>query len=850
MEGNKKRNELNLISHLILLITMGIFALMLIVMNRILGWEPWMIPVIMIGTAICWVLHVSHRMQERMQTYVCGIFLMFLTFYYTVNIDTIFDSTALIIILVFLFAFQGEKVLIALEVTAGYLGMVIKMWLVHGLYGEGADAAHVVRSVWQLMLIPLAAVLASLIAESWKNAEKEFQRRIDEVAEENNRANDFLANVSHEIRTPINAVMGLSAVLEKVNLPESVRGNVSAISEAGHRVAEQIGDLLDFTEIDMGKLSVSRENYMINSLVNDLLVQLSFAEDYGLDLVIDMEAGIPAGLVGDGGKIRKILWHLITNGYKFTKEGGVYVHIYPVKRAYGINLVMEVKDTGTGMTQEQIEHIYEKFYQSDSGRSRTAGGLGLGISIVNGFVKIMGGVFAIESVPQEGTTVRVSIPQEVEDDSPCISIGDRGNCVAAGFLGFMTTGDPRIRGYYMEMIAHLVSGLSISFHRVQSRRELEKLISSVKVSHLFVGTGEYLQNREYIDRLAGEMNVAVVADQGFQAQTGRGIAVLPKPFYGAQVANFLNHSFDEMENAGRERMVCPGLRALVVDDEPMNLLVAKGIFEDYGMAVTTVLGGQEAIELCDREDFDIIFMDHMMPEMDGVEAMKRLRNNAARAEKELCIVALTANAISSAKEMFLSAGFDGFVPKPIEITELERVLKHVLPKSAIVYQREEDWKKAQQQEKEEPVAPERDRYEELAGCGVNVGQGLKYCQDDRDFYRQLLLEYAKDNTGKVQRLRAFYENGNWKDYAIRVHAVKSTSKMIGADEVSDTAKLLEDAAKHGNEAELQKVHPGFMALYQRLMEKIRELFGDGTRAAGQDVEDGGGPDHVTEGSGL
>lgn len=707
MEGNKKRNELNLISHLILLITMGIFALMLIVMNRILGWEPWMIPVIMIGTAICWVLHVSHRMQERMQTYVCGIFLMFLTFYYTVNIDTIFDSTALIIILVFLFAFQGEKVLVALEVTAGYLGMVIKMWLVHGLYGEGADAAHVVRSVWQLMLIPLAAVLAGLIAESWKNAEKEFQRRIDEVAEENNRANDFLANVSHEIRTPINAVMGLSSVLEKVNLPEPVRGNVSAISKAGHRVAEQIGDLLDFTEIDMGKLSVRRESYMINSLVNDLLVQLSFAEDCGLDLVIDMEAGIPAGLVGDGGKIRKILWHLITNGYKFTKEGGVYVHIYPVKRAYGINLVMEVKDTGTGMTQEQIEHIYEKFYQSDSGRPRTAGGLGLGISIVNGFVKIMGGVFAIESVPQEGTTVRVSIPQEVEDDSPCISIGDRENCVAAGFLGFMTTGNPRIRGYYMEMIAHLVSGLSISFHRVQSRKELEKLISSVKVSHLFVGTGEYLQNREYIDRLAGEMNVAVVADQGFQAQTGRGIAVLPKPFYGAQVANFLNHSFDEMEDSGRERM-----------------------------------------------------------------------------------------------------------------------------------------------EKAEPVAPERNRYEELAGCGVNVGQGLKYCQDDRDFYCQLLLEYAKDNTGKVQRLRAFYENGNWKDYAIRVHAVKSTSKMIGADEISDTAMLLEDAAKHGNEAELQKVHPGFMALYQRLMEKIREVFGDGTGAVGQDVEDGGDPDHVTEGSGL
>lgn len=837
MKENRQGNELRLISHLILLITMGIFSAMLIVLNRILEWELWMIPVIIMGTIICWAMHISHRMPERVQTYICGIFLIFLTFYYTVNSDTLYDNTALIIILIFLFAFQGETILAVLEVIAGYLGIVLQMFLMQGLELDRMDTVHVIRSGWQLALIPLAAVLADRIAEAWKNAEKEYQHRIDEVMVENNRVNDFLANVSHEIRTPVNAVMGLSSVLEKMDLPEAIRGNVAAISEAGHRVAEQIGDLLDFTEIDMGKLSVSRENYMINSLINDLLVQLSFTGNYGLDLVIDMEADIPAGLVGDGSKIRKILWHLIGNGFKFTREGGVYVHIYPVKREYGINLVMEIKDTGTGMTEEQIEHIYEKFYQSDSGRSRTAGGLGLGISIVNGFTKAMGGVLSIESVPKEGTTVRVSIPQEVEDESSCISVGDKENCVAAGFLGFMTTGHPKIRGYYMEMIAHLVSGLSISFHRVQSRKELENLIASVKVSHLFVGTGEYLENREYIDRLADEMNVAVVADQGFAGPVGSRIAMLPKPFYGAQVANVLNHSFDEMESSRKERMVCPGLRTLVVDDEPMNLLVAKGIFEDYGMVVTTALGGQEAVDLCGREDFDIIFMDHMMPEMDGVEAMKRLRINASKDKKELCIVALTANAISSAKEMFLSEGFDGFVPKPIEITELERVLKHVLPKSAIVYHRE-GFQKEIPPEREMPAGKARDKYETLGDCGVDVGQGLKYCQDDRDFYDQLLLEYAKDGGKKVKELQAFYEDGKWKDYAIRIHAVKSTSKLIGAVKLSDTARLLEEASKQENVDELRKTHPVFLPLYQQLMEKIVGLSGHDEESLGQDGDAG------------
>lgn len=546
------------------------------------------------------------------------------------------------------------------------------------------------------------------------------------------------------------------------------------------------------------------------------------------------------------------------------------MHIYPIKREYGINLVLEVKDTGTGMTEEQIEHIYEKFYQSDSGRTRTAGGLGLGISIVNGFTKAMGGVLTIESVPREGTSVRVSIPQEIEDDSPCISIGDRGSCVAAGFLGFMTTGHPRVRGYYMEMIAHLVSGLSIPFHRVQSGKELEKLLLSVKVSHLFVGTGEYLENREYIDRLANEMNVAVVADQGFSARTGSRVAVLPKPFYGAQVANFLNHSLDDMDGSQKERMVCPGVKALVVDDEPMNLLVARGIFENYGMVVTTAPGGQEAIELCGRQDFDIIFMDHMMPEMDGVEAMKRLRLNASKEKKELCIVALTANAISSAKEMFLSEGFDGFVPKPIEITELERVLKHVLPKSAIVYQKEEagviisrtadpESGQAGEDDGDKPEGRSAgndgdkpdgrtgegsgDKFERLRGYGVDVGQGLKYCQNDRDFYCQLLLEYARDNKRKVKELQDYYEGGKWKDYTIRIHAVKSTSQLIGAAELSDTARHLEEASKQENEDELRRTHPEFLPLYQQLMETIMKLFGQATEA---DVREGEADDEILE----
>ena len=833
---NKGKNELYELARLILLIMMALFTTVLIVLNRMLKWEIWMIPVLITCTLICWLIHISGRMAYRTQLYISGIVLVFMMFYYTVNVPTVYDSTALIVLVLVLFAFCGEKLLIMIGLVAGYSGMIIHLLLKSENSGLDLQRSSIIRVAWQFILILLATDFVNRAADAWRRTINSFQEKIDEVTEENNRANNFLANVSHEIRTPVNAVMGLSSVLKKESLPGPVMDNVTAISEAGHRVAEQIGDILDYTEIDMDKLSVTKESYMIASLVNDLLVQLSFTNDYGLDLVVDMEATIPSELIGDSSKIKKILWHLIGNGYKYTDKGGVYVHIYPVEREYGINLILEVKDTGIGMDDDEIDHIYDKFYQSDSHNVRVVGGLGLGIPIVNGFTKAMGGVIVIESEPGEGTTVRVSIPQTVTDSSPCISVREKENCVVAGFLGFMTTGHPKIREYYMEMIAHLVSGLGVSFHRVESREHLEKLVEETKITHLFVGTGEYIENRNYIESLAEKMNVAVVADRGFDVEADPKIAILAKPFYGTQVANFLNHSFEDSTESGEEVMTCPGIKTLVVDDEPMNLWVAKGIFETYGMVVSTADSGQEAIDMCEIADFDIIFMDHMMPGMDGVEAMKRLRANAQKKNKELCIVALTANAISSAKEMFLSEGFDGFIPKPVEITELERVLKRVLPKSAIQFERKAD-NDMPASEQKETIKKDLDAFEILERIGVDTTQGLSYCQKDKNFYCQLLLEYAKNSEEKIKNLQNYYADNDWEDYSIRTHAVKSTSKMIGAMGLYETAKFLEEASKNKDTDEINKKHDEFMIRYDKLMNTINELFAKDGDSKDEEDED-------------
>ncbi|MBQ1526207.1 MAG: response regulator, partial [Lachnospiraceae bacterium] len=314
---------------------------------------------------------------------------------------------------------------------------------------------------------------------------------------------------------------------------------------------------------------------------------------------------------------------------------------------------------------------------------------------------------------------------------------------------------------------------------------------------------------------------------------------LQKPFYSAQIASFINNiDIEGPSGMERGRMVCPGLSVLVVDDEPMNLLVARGIFETYEMKVDTVPGGWEAIEACENKDYDVIFMDHMMPQMDGVETMKHLRMNAGRHGKKLCIVALTANAISSAREMFLSEGFDGFIPKPIVTTELERVLKHILPASAISY-------RAVGEEAEIPtkatgtdsanaaseaaVTPEKgtsfetagkapSKEDILEGAGIYMGAGLVYCSGDKEFYFSIIEEYGRDGARKTEDIERYYTRKDWKNYEILVHSLKSTSRTIGAEGLSELAAELEKAAKNEDEDLITSLHPKTMSLYKTVYE--------------------------------
>ena len=815
-------------SHLTLLISYTIFSGILAAESFLMGWEKWVLLILAAGLIICWALHLKHDTPADVRIWIYTIMINATFFFYGIHRTSTFDLAVVMSVLILLMIMTGKKTLITMCQLTYFLTMGYELIMMI-IEGAEFDALVISRTVLHVFAIAYIGWFSKTIIDKWLAVLDQSKDEVEQLTEATVRLNDFLANVSHEIRTPVNAIIGLTGICIDKTDNKEVANDMVAVRDAGRKVAEQISDILDYSEIDRKKAVINNEDYMLSSVLHDLVQDVKQYKKDHVELIIDVDPAIPAVMNTDVAKLKKILKALISNGLKYTKQGGVYVRIVSENQDYGVNLCIEVTDTGIGMSAYELEKVYDSFYQADSGRTRMGGGLGLGLAIVQGFVAILGGFMTIESATDEGTTVNVSIPMKVVDPTSCMSVANPDSLCLGAYLNFEKYTEPAVRDYYNSMVLNIVKGLGVQMHRVNNAENLRLLHDSIHMTHLFVAEDEYNSNVELIEELAKDIIVAVVANEDIILPSKTNVRVLEKPFYCFPVVSILNSELKESKPT-EKKMHLTGVRALVVDDESMNLVVAKSIFKRYGMKVATAMSGQESIDICREKVFDIVFMDHMMSGMDGVEAMKRIRTDVAGLNGAIPIVALTANAMSSAKQMFLAEGFDGFVSKPIEIDELERVLKQVLPKSAIsyddvvepVYEDSDD-------NNAEPVAADNDNIDlvfmKLRESGIDTNGGLKYCVDDAEFYRSLLLQFASESKEKIPLIQKYYRTSDWHNYEIYVHALKSTAKMIGASDLSDKAKDLEKAASDKNEEFISENHEELIKDYSRLSAEINEQFG-------------------------
>lgn len=580
-------------------------------------------------------------------------------------------------------------------------------------------------------------------------------------------------------------------------------------------------------------MNLEEEAYNITSTINDIInMAMARKADKPIELIVDCDAGIPSGLYGDEKKIRRVIMNLVDNAIKFTNEGGVVIRIYTRKENYGVNLCVSVRDTGIGIEEEGLEKLFESFSQIDTRRNRQEGGVGLGLAISRELVQKMGGTITVQSRIGKGSTFRFVVPQKVLDEKPIGRVRNRETMNIAAYFDMEQFDMVDIRDEYTGIITNMISQLHVRCHVCRNLAEMKRREEHSAFTHVFISLEEYQEDEAYFDALAKRARVIMVIDRPREKYiTNPDIIRLYKPFYILPVVSILNGS---RGSEGGKQMVrpgkftAPGAHVLVVDDNRMNIRVVEGLLKEYQISVTYATSGREALELIENMSYDFVFMDHMMPEMDGIETMHRIREKVGHYYRKLPIIALTANAAPGNREMFLEEGFDDFLAKPIEVSVLERVLKRNLPAEKLIFQ-------AKTEDTAEKPQPEK---EELVIGGLDVEKGMLYCGGEKE-YLNILEAYYEERKENRQLLEDLFEKHDWKNYTIKVHALKSMMQNIGALSLSAKAKALELAGKRSDIDYIMKNHADMLAEYAHVMEELEAcpfLRTEEEKAIGQEGE--------------
>ena len=666
-------------------------------------------------------------------------------------------------------------------------------------YDDGGNIAGVVGSIEDV---------AELIL-----LQENLEIAVKEAHDANKAKSDFLAHMSHEIRTPMNAIMGMTELALREEDSEVLREHILTIKQAGANLLSIINDILDFSKIESGVLKIFQERYLFSSLVNDVIGIIRVRTiDTKIRFAVNIDCNIPNALIGDELRIRQVLVNLLGNAVKYTEKGFVSFTVNGVLIGEdAISLTMEVKDSGKGIKREDIDLLFEKYTQLDLDRNRGIEGVGLGLSITRNLVKAMGGEITVSSEYGKGSRFTVTLPQKIHSHEKLATVINPDKKKVLIY---------ERREIYADSLSSAVDNLGVYCIVVSSDSELHETMSADTFSFIFVSYGLYEKNKDKILEFAADAQIVLLAD--FSEQIGeKGTKVLAMPAYSLSIANILNgvsEGFTYRESKESVAMfAAPDARVLVVDDINTNLIVTNGLLTPYGMQVDLCRSGAEAIAAVKSTRYDLVFMDHRMPGMDGVEATAHIRALGAEDHYygNLPIIALTANAISGVREMFIESGFNDFMSKPIDTVVLNTVLGKWIPKEKRKVLKAETGGSGAAEERKADI-PFRIK-------GVDVEKGIAFTGGTIKYYLETLATFYQDALERKNIIAESLENGNLPMYVTSIHALKSAAANIGADRLSEIAKTLEMAGEQEDFAFIEAYNGKFLASLESLLGVLKEF---------------------------
>lgn len=624
---------------------------------------------------------------------------------------------------------------------------------------------------------------------------------------------DFLANMSHEIRTPMNAIIGMSQIALREEMSAQARNYIKQVKTSADMLLTIINDILDYSKIEAGKMSVVEVDYSPVSMIKEVANIISNrVGDKNLEFLIDLDPSIPCELHGDDIRIKQIIVNLANNAVKFTKAGQVVLKIsHRVVDKENIMLMGSIKDTGIGIKPEDLNKLFHSFEQVDSKRNRKEEGTGLGLAIVKKLVDTMDGKLTVESVYEKGSTFSFEIKQKIVNPVRCIELLPDCPVVLSAFSN----------PYVKEQMRKDMNSLGAQYLEVHPN-EIATYVQDNAVEFVFLA--ESLVTPDILDFAAEHTKTKFVILSSYndsKYDSNDNVVVLHKPVSIINTSAVLQHkSIEEKVVETSESKLdfkAPEANVLVVDDNDVNLTVAAGLLEPLKMKIDTALSGMEAVEMISSKRYDIIFMDHMMPDMDGIETTRVIRRFHPDYD-DIPIVALTANALAGNKDLFLSEGMNDFVAKPIELGSILDVLRKWLPEEKII---PVDKSEMMQQISADPMTEDGS----INISFLDTKYALSLLKTETLFWK-VLKDYYNMIDKKSQKIKECETKEDIATYIVEVHALKSSSKQIGALSLSKKAEYLESAGNHHDISIIHELTDEMLLEYHNLQLSLAPYFPD------------------------